>query len=516
MSTKRQNDDGTSRDDSLASKQEEGPVTSDAPLADTQKPIVSNPAIQYVASTRDYPFLRGDIVLSGSIDEAEIANGWRIWSEMALDPTAQGIQLWTKVNTLVDGFTIEPRQFLLRAGSESPNDEDVQQALWSAQYVGHVLCDQLEMDDRPMLSILWDMLDGIREPYKVAEVTYNTLRFGDFKGFPGIKCIRPKPRENYNIVLDEMNNWRGVVGLVPGGSQALWSGFIKDASVIPNCIAAEKLAWFYAADEDGIPRSLWNGMYAPWARLQLTYRDYIDAISASCGAKVSLEMSDDQRGLDFQDPRTGETVSAIEQTRRAAEKWTSSGVLITLPDAKTTVWYPPASMVQGFQSTVKQWQREMCMSIAIDSKAIMEGEHGSGLSDDKSDENADPVISLIQLRVCWLLNRLAFNLLKLAKGREFAYRYSPIAAMGKAATADYPDAGETTAAMFTAKAVFPSQLDSIADKTGVNRPTAAEKVAYTLVWNAQNELAKNPPSPIMGTEEPNPKKIAPGTKKDKK
>jgi hypothetical protein len=68
-------------------------VTTQTPESYQIGDVVSRADIQYVpSSTTVTRFIRGDLILPQTIDEAEIGQGLDIYDEMLLDPTIAGIR----------------------------------------------------------------------------------------------------------------------------------------------------------------------------------------------------------------------------------------------------------------------------------------------------------------------------------------------------------------------------------------------------------------------------------------
>jgi hypothetical protein len=461
-------------------------VTTQTPESYQIGDVVSRADIQYVpSSTTVTRFIRGDLILPQTIDEAEIGQGLDIYDEMLLDPTIAGIRLWMNVNTLADGLTYEPADIEPEFGQEEPDPALLKEADWARRYVSAAV-KRLKFTDRDIMLTLWDLLDGARIPHKLAEATYDTFPSGPYAGLPGLASLRTKPRRNYNLVYDTMNRFRGIVAIVPGSTLALWSGYIRDVSKLPGAVAAEKLVYFFADDRDGIPKSLYNAAFAPWARMIDLYADMMQTSGNSAGGKVSIVLGD-KAAQQFTDPVTGATQTAEERAQAAASQWGNDGVLILMHGATPTVHYPQANALNTFIEGIKMCKNEIATALTTQAKAIFEGEHGSGLSEDTASEDAEAVITMLKSKLCIALDSLSYNLLKLAKGEEYAQRFCPKASMDKGDVADFPEAGQTWAAICAAEGFTPSQIPSISKMTGLKTPNAAELEILGATWLAQQK-----------------------------
>ena len=476
-------------------------ITTQTP--DVQKPgdIISRADIQYVPSSIAVNrYIRGDLILPSTIDEAELKTQLGIYDAMLEDPTIAGVRLWMNTNILADGLSYEPREIEPDYGQEEPNDKDMLEADWSRRYVVAAI-QRLSYTDRSIMLTLWDLLEGARIPHKIAEATFDTMKSGDYAGMPGIKFLKCKPRINYNLVYDTMNTFRGIVAVVPGQSLAKWSGFIFDVSVLPNAIAAEKLLLFYLDDRDGIPKSLYNAAFAPWNRMLDLYADMMSTANASAGGKIAIVLGE-KASQQYTDPVTGILVTAEEQARSQGSKWGNEGVLVLMHGATPYVFFPPPGALDAFIEGIKMCKREIWTALTTNDKTGMEGEHGSGLSQDNSADAAQPVIELGKSRLCMCMDKLSYNLLKLAKGEEYARRYCPSATMKRGDVVDFPASGTAWAAIASAEGFTPSQVPDFCKLIGVKAPTAAELQVMGETWNKQQDLKANPPEPVIAGPKP--------------
>jgi hypothetical protein len=469
-------------------------VTTQTPETYKIDDVVSRADIQYVpSSTSVTRYVRGDLILPQTIDEAEAGQGLDIYDEMLLDPTIAGVRLWMNVNTLADGLNYEAAEIELEIGQENPDPELTKESEWARQYVTAAV-KRLKYVDRDIMLTLWDLLDGARIPHKLAEATYDTFPSGPYAGLPGIASLRTKPRRNYNLVYDTMNKFRGIVAIVPGSSLALWSGYIRDISKLPGAIAAEKLVFFFADDRDGVPKSLFNAAFAPWARMLDIYSDMMQTSGNSAGGKVSIVLGD-KAGQQFTDPVTGGIQTAEERAQAAASQWGNDGVLILMNGATPTVHYPQANALNTFIEGIKMCKNEIATALTTQARAIFEGEHGSGLSQDNASDDAQPVVIMLKSKLCLALDTLSYNLLKLAKGEAYAQQFCPKATMERGDVVDFPASGTAWAAIASAEGYTPSQIPQIAKIIGVKPPVAAEMEVIGATWLAQQKSKLTPPEP---------------------
>ena len=475
-------------------------LTTQTPSRQQKGDVVSRADIQYVPSSESITrFITGDLILPDTIDEAELDNQIGVYDEMLLDPTIAGLRLWTNVNVLTDGLRYEAKQFEPDLGEEEPNKTDVKEADWSRRYVAAAI-DRLQYVGNKargnIMLFLWDLMDGARIPSTIAEATYDTIRTGEYAGNPGIKFLKVKPRRNFNIVLDTMNTFRGIVAIVPGQSLALWSGFIQDVSKLPNAIAEEKLIWFYVDDRCGVPKSLYNPFFGPWLRMLKLYKQFILTAQASAGGKRAVVLGD-KAAQQFVNPQTGAPATMEMNASASLQNWNNEGTLVLANGSKPHVFYAQPGALTAFIEGLKMCKREIWTAGTTNDKTAMEGDHGSGLSESKSSDDAQPVIDLIKGKLCIALDGLSFNLLKLAKGEEYAMRYCPKASMERGDIADFPAAGAAWAAIATAEGFTPSQVPAIMKLIGLPPPTVEELDVMMTTWKAKRDPAANPPEPVV-------------------
>lgn len=395
---------------------------------------------------------------------------------MLTDPTIAGIRLWMIVNTLQDGVNFLPAS---PDGDALWSDQDKAEAIASKRYVSSAF-HRLQFVDRPLYSTLWNLMDGARIPEKLAEITYDTMTSGEFVGRAGFSSITPKPRGNYRLVYDSMNRFRGVLAIVAGSSLAIFSGYVRDASKFPNVIASEKILMFNADDVDNVPKSLYAGAYAPWARILRMYRQMIETGEASAGGKVAVVLGDKAAQV-FVDPVTGEQTTLELNTKSALSQWGNNGTL-TLPNGSMPyVFFAQPGALQTFIEAIQMCKREMWTALTTNDKTGMEGNHGSGLSEDKSADNAEPVIDMLKTKLCMCLDKASYQLLKLDRGEEYAQRYCPKASMVKGDKGDFESGGPVLAQLKTAGFLTPSQYETACPLAGIKPPTPEE---MTLIGNA--------------------------------
>lgn len=460
-------------------------VTTLIPSVTQRGEVVSDLGISYIAGTTQYPWLTADIALPQTIDDAELLYGPDIYDRMKREPILGGIERVLKILTLSDGLTVTPSHQQPPITSTDPDAQaDFEKADLMAQYVRSVLA-RLADIDRPIMRTLWNLMDATRLGHKIAEVTYDTIPDGDFKGRLGIKELRPKPRENYAFVVDEKNRFRGIIAKIPGGSIALRTGVVFDVSQIPNTISPDKLLVLSFDDQDADPRgrSWWRELYDPWYRKQILKPEHLKTGVQFGGGMISVVMPDGKRAELVDDPSGGQIrnakggkVTLLDATLWAAAQLKNGGVGVfefgTVIDVHT-----PKANSQFFDQSFAMFDREMVTAFLQTARSILEARHGSKADSESAQDLLDELKMYIRTCICELLTSKLFRTLVInGYGPEWA-KYCPKATMQRTSRPDFAvnaTAVAQLAAVFDQLAVTPNQKEYL--KTEVAGMPPSESV----------------------------------------
>lgn len=234
--------------------------------------------------------------LPANFDDITRDFGIKIYDRMINDPKLSAILNILRAMILEDGFSVLPFVFPKKEDPEtskldptgispvqtqpqSPIQEDTRYTD-DDRALAKEIADTLEENLKclPMETIMWDMLRSMEEGYKVAEITYD-LRdnsYGKPKYF--ISSLMTKPRGTTAFVQDVFGNNVGIMGIIPGVAQSIFSDTILiDPKNQPNLLPREKFLVLSFRMKDNDPRgtSVLRASYSFWNIKQQLIREYL-------------------------------------------------------------------------------------------------------------------------------------------------------------------------------------------------------------------------------------------------
>jgi len=438
-------------------------LTTAPPARATPSQVGSDPQIAYVAGDTVYPYFAVDRALPQTIDEAERQFGLHIYSRMLAEPVLAGIVKALKIRVLADGVAVAPsHQAPPRKGASRGQRADYATARMVADYMEAVL-GRLADADRPLNRTLWNLLDASFLGHKLAEITFGVLPSGPFAGKMGLASLRCKPRENYAIVLDAMNTFRGIVAKVPGGSILMWQGIVYDLASLTNAIAPEKLLVLTLDDDDSNlqGRSWFRACYDPWYRKQLMKPEEVKTGVQFGGGMITAIAPEEKAGVTVADPLTGRPVNIKQAMASAASQLRNGGFAVFPHGSEVTVHQPEANP-QFFDVAMSRYDREMVLAFLLSSRTVLEARHSSKSDSMAAQDLLDELVIYVRQQLSDLLSAKLFRpLVEMSFGPEIAARYSPTAVLQRASRPDFAANATAVAALATAGYLDESQYAEV-------------------------------------------------------
>lgn len=438
-----------------------------------ENPVVSDPVQQYIASSPNLTYWRGDRSLPETIDDAEKIFGTGIYDRMANDAMLGSAEMALKMLTLNDGVTVVPShsQPLAGKGTDTENN-DFQQAQAVADFVDYCF-NRLSEIDRPLVRTLYNLLQAIRSGHKLAEITYDFIEAGQYKGKYGIASIRPKPKENYAFVVDQFNEFRGVIAKIPGGSQSIWRGIVPDVSQLENAIAPEKLIIFSIFDNDGDPRgvSLFRKAYTPWYNKQRVEPEMLNT-AVQFGGGMVIGFEPPSRDQDVIDPVSGKKVKPNQAMNSSIMRMRNGATAVFPYESKIDVIQPSANP-QFFQYFCDKCDKEMVIAILLAARTLLEAKHSSRADGDNSRDLLDDVVLYLRNELASAIReQLVKPLVRMNFPADIADKYMPTVSMTKNSSPDVAPMMSAFAALKSANWPFTqNQLDFVNTETfGLPQP----------------------------------------------
>lgn len=439
-------------------------ITSVSPAARSEAAVVSDTGVSYIASDTQYPWFAVDRALEQTIDEVERKEGLKVYDRMRdTEPILGGLDKVVKILTLSDGLSVQPNlPKPPRTGATAQQLADYAESQRAAEYVKAVF-ERLSRIDDPILDYLWNILDGYRLGHKLSEATYDIMPAGEFKGWVCLDSLSCKPRENYAFVVDGMNRFRGVVAKVPGASIVVWQGIIYDVSQLANAIAPEKLVTFAPdkVNKDPRGRAGWRSAWVPFRDKQIRRKQEFGAGTQFAGGKVSAIMPEAKGAVEYTDPITGKKMNLTTAIENVLKNWGNGGYAI-LPSGTQLTVHANSISPGFFDSGFGRDDREMVTAIVMTPRSILEAKHGSKADGDNAQDLVDELKVWLRGGLCEMMRwKIAFRLLLMSKGQEYAEKYCPIPTMAKASRPDFAANATAVAALQTSGYIDPSQKPEI-------------------------------------------------------
>lgn len=426
-----------------------------------------------------------------TVDDAEQKYGLGLYDRMNNEPYLRAADHTLKMIATNDGMSILPNLGKPDGKPGSPSEEDYASSVWAADFMNWCL-DSLPQNSpgRSMKKVLWNLLDAGRKGHKLAEVTRYVIEEGEYAGLLGIKTITTKPRENYTIVLDDMNVFRGVMAKIPGVSLIVRTGMIGDASGFPNVISPDKLIIFSLAENDGDPRgvSWYRAAYSPWYSKQMIRNEELKTAVQFGGGMLVIELPQSDARIPVKDPTTGKEVTLFDSVLKTGMSLRNGGVGVFPNGTKVEVITPRANP-DFFAEAISQCDREMVTAVILSARTLLEAKHGSRADTGTSQDLLDEVRTYIRAILCEVIqDQLVRPHIELNRGKEFAAKYCPVVQMVGANKPDFAANGAAVAALVTAKAISPSQRNYFAvEKLGAPPMTEEELEVLSDEWSAMTE-----------------------------
>lgn len=131
--------------------------------------------------------------------------------------------------------------------------------------------------ERPLIEVLYEMLDAVAVGNKVAEQLYKVRKDGDEAPRLHLRALKVKPRKNVAFVVNAFMDVVGIMGHIPGLAYPVISGsMVVSPGQIPNMLPRDKFAVFTWASHNNDPRgsSLLRQVYNPWYMKLQTWAEY--------------------------------------------------------------------------------------------------------------------------------------------------------------------------------------------------------------------------------------------------
>lgn len=372
-------------------------------------------------------FIRSDRGLPQTIDDAELLFGDKVYDRMLVCPEIQGLFNGIRSAVLEQGFLVSPgveKPLPSPDGSVDPGEQTrYDQASEIADFVNDQL-DRAGRLGRGFFHVLWESMNCLVKGHVLFEVTYEDLESGKWKGKRGLQSIKPKPRQNYSLVVDSYNNLLGVTARQPGRQYVIRTGYIGDATQVPSFIGRSKLMVFSWDVKDDDPRgtSLLRGCYRPWSKLELTDPEEVSyAVQFGSGRLFYRRGSADSSNV-------GVSKESNEDIATKLEGWGPGGVFVGEPESEATVVMPDTD-TKIFINLREEIRRQFALAMTTSVRAFLEAQHGSKADAAQADNLLDSFIGIIHKHIEPVVQQMLIRVLVDMNYPELEEEFYPVFTM---------------------------------------------------------------------------------------
>jgi hypothetical protein len=292
------------------------------------KKLTANPRDEYV-SGGGYVWLPRYIkALPFYIDDTSRDFGNDIYDRMMLDPQTSAAIDVRKAMVLAQGIKIVPIDDETEKGADG---QTVKQPSPLSQEIADFCNAVIGNLDRPLINVMWEMLDALALGHQIAELIYHIPVLGSLSGRLALRAVKVKPRTSATFVVDVYFNCIGIIGLIPGqGAPVIVESIIGEPGQIPNLLPREKFAVYSHQMKDNDPRgrSCLRRCYNPWYIKQQVWGEWLKYMAVFGGGMI---------------------VGTTAESAEATEIVDAAGNSIPGPGGQPTMVQPEASMLAAIQ-----------------------------------------------------------------------------------------------------------------------------------------------------------------------
>lgn len=416
-------------------------------------------------------------VLPKAIDDLQAEVGTDIYTRMIRDDAVSSAVQILKLAVLADGIRLEPALDI----PEDPSKvqaEDLAKAERAAELKEFVQ-EVLDRMDTPIRSVAKELLDGVSQGFKLAEIVYQVLEDGPYAGKFGVARIKPKPRANVGLVTDAHGNLLGAIGRIPERPAEL-PQIMPDGNpeAHPGWLPLEKFLLFVHAPQDGDPRgtSQLRPAYKPWfvkSRRWPSYDRYLEQFATpAVVGKTPVDQGDfvpavDATGAPVTDAEGAPTmVSAEAALLMALQKFANGTALAVKGGSEVDVLYSQGDG-QAHINAFDLCDRAIYRAILGTARSTMEAKNSSQSDAGAAQDILGLVIADVKQELADCLNQLVRHLMALNFADAEDRALAPSFALSQTEPQDLAKMISAVAAAFGAGMIHESQLPGLDSKLGL-------------------------------------------------
>jgi hypothetical protein len=404
-------------------------MSTDANAADITQPVISGvTAMAHTRTPRAIPI---------TVDKAQQLEGWGLYDKMYTNVYIYSALMYLRARILEHGVMIAPAIDSPPPGTPENSDAFLMfsKAVEIASFVSSCL-NGLASKRNSILNTLREMHTWTRYGQSLAEISYEYMTEGDFKGMKGLGAVRYIPRQNYRMVIDPYGPILGVIGIAPGKSIALYQGLIEEPWALDNFVPAERLMNIIVNPAESNPggESILRPAFKPWRSFE-----ELDPVELA-----NLYNFAGERAW-FTGPEGGETQKMIEGKLQSPNRFITELIASANSDDALTLPHGTQKMQMGspnspaFAEYARRRGNEMVMAILFSARTLMESTRNSQADSGQAQDVADAAVSAAQEVIAETLQiHLVRQLVILNYGRSIADKFTPRVSLRKTSAGDVP------------------------------------------------------------------------------
>lgn len=339
-----------------------------------------------------------------------------------------------KAGTLSGGFVVTPA-----VRDKAPKEDDAD-AAEAQRAVEECLASAFRME-QPLEVSAWELMDGMAEGHKLAEVVYEAIESGPYAGSYGLKAIKAKPRWSYRFAVDKAMNVVGVDCYTVDGE---WARLDPD-----------KFAWLTWDGKDGDPRghSALDGVYHAFTMLMSLWPEFLKGnkkfgtpskFGTTSPMSARMVPPRDKNG---QEIVGGKPVPAEYGMARSLDAMENGASIAGPPGADVKILESQRDGV-GMNNAIAICEAQVARSLLLQVRATMESKHGSKADSETGQDVLGTLLRYVRTLVCQPIRCVFHHLLEVNHGEEYADRFTPHVGLGRIEPQDFVAFATAIAVLF--------------------------------------------------------------------
>lgn len=326
----------------------------------------------------------------------------------------------------------------------------------------------LQRFETPMMEVVAEACEAWGDGHKLFEVVNAVVTDDDGTESAQIVALKPKPRENYRLVVTRNMD---LLGAIPGNGGSLW--VYQPEQTRTEGDRSDRLAEFVGAEDlfivtmrprNGDPRGRGakRAAYDPWNRKQRAKPEALKHATLFGSGRISIEGPEPKEGS-YSGPKKvmygGKEMDLMDYMAQVIGPALTANSFVFLPDGWREVVHPPQGDGRVFENIFDRCDTEMKTAILGVNRATEEATNGSKADSETALGLLAVTINHIKTTICEAFRRqVLYRNTALKFGEDAARRFTPKLLMAAVEDEDRPALLTALATAYAAGVVTPEQL----------------------------------------------------------